>query len=182
MDIARQDLNWQFNLKQNRLEVFSGDAFCYATGLRQSQLSGDALQRQPFGIDDLDFLHASYELLTEQCGMDESNGMLHAMNAVSARRFFKPIMPQSWYFLPSSARLTLSELILVELDTPEDSGLFLILDQDDSAALVMLVSESLTLTEHKTMTRGSVIRVMEDRIARYASNSSILHDQHLRRA
>ena len=182
MNIAKQDWHWQFNSELNRLEVCSGADVCYQTTLRQSHLSGEALQQQTLGIDDLAFLHSAFEIMSEQCGMEDSNAMLYAMTAVSARRFFKPVMPQSWFFLPSSARLTLSDLMLVELDTPEASGLFLILAQDDTTALIMLVSETLILTEQKTMKRGTVLRVMEDRIARYASNHAIQQTHHLKRA
>lgn len=173
MNIAKKDWHWQFDSEQNRLVICSSDEVCYVTALRKAQLNGDALQRQPLSLDDLSFLHSALEILTEQCGLDDDNAMHHAMNAVSARRFFKPVQPQSWHFLPSSAHLTLSELMLVELDTTETKGLFLVLEQEDSTALIMLVTEELSLSGHKMMKRGEVMRVMEDRIARYASNSTI---------
>ncbi|MCM2681163.1 cell division protein ZapC domain-containing protein [Echinimonas agarilytica] len=182
MNIARKDWHWQYNEVTNTLEVCSDVDSCYSTGLRKAQLCGDAMRKQSLAIEDLSFLHSTYEILTEQCGLDDTIAMNHAMSAVSARKFFKPVLPQSWFFLPSSANLTLTELMVVELDTPEQTGLFITVASDESTSLIMLISEKLCLTEHKNMVQGSMLRVMNDRIARYASMNALAMNRDLLRA
>ncbi|GGA77629.1 cell division protein ZapC [Neiella marina] len=179
MNIAKQDWHWQFNESSNRLEVCSSEDCCYQTSLKRSQLTGDAFRKQSLAIDDLSFLHATYELMGENCGKDDLSAMTLAINATSARKFFKPALPQSWFFLPSSAVLTISEQMLVELDTASESGIFLIIETNDTTSLLMAVNETLSLTEHKTMSAGNMIRVMNDRIARYASNTAIQNSKRL---
>ncbi|MBW8190281.1 cell division protein ZapC [Neiella marina] len=173
MNIAKQDWHWQFNDSVNRLEVCSSESTCYQTNLRKSQLSGDALRKQSLAIDDLAFLHATYESMVEQCGKNDETALLLAISAASARKFFKPALPQSWFFLPSSAVLTISEQMLIELDTPIESGIFLTIETNETTSLLMSINDELALTEHKTLAAGHIIRVMNDRIARYASNSAI---------
>lgn len=179
MNIAKQEWHWQFNEETNRLEVCSMEDTCYQTNLRKSQLTGDALRSQPLAIDDLAFLHATYESMVEYCGKDEHIALSLAINAASARKFFKPALPQSWFFLPSSAVLTISEQMLVELDTALESGIFFTIETNDTTSLVMSVNDKLALTEHKTLLAGQVIRVMNDRIARYASSSAIENSRRL---
>ena len=165
---------WSFDESNKTLLLLQSNGDVIDTQLTAKQLVPDAQLGDVFDLDDANNYQLYYEHAAGYLDVAPAELEQIAAKATAARRFFKPTMPQSWFFVSSSAHLTLDHAYVVEMDTQSGSGQFLAIEVAEKAALFMLLSDSLTLSESRTMQRGDIIKVMNDRVARYATNTAFM--------
>ena len=170
--VVGTDWCWCFNHTSNSLELLQSNFKTIDSQLSARQLIPDALSGDKFDLEDANSYQAFYEQAADYLDLPPAELEWLVCRATAAKRFFKPTMPKSWFFLPSSAHMTLDEAYVVEMDTASGVGQFLILEVGEKASLFMLFSEQLTLSEGSDMKRGELIKVMNDRVARYATSSA----------
>jgi len=166
------DWRWRFDLSSSTLVLEQSAGAQIDTDLPAKLLIPDAQLGAEFDMDDANSFQCFYEQLRSYIELPEEALQQLVCKAAAAKRFYKPVMPKSWFFLPSAANLTLDEGYAVELDTPSQPGLFMAIEVGEKATLFMLLGDSLSLSEGKTMLRGDMIKVMNDRVARYATVSA----------
>lgn len=165
--MAQKDWRWNFDEASSKLSLMFDAQVCLDLSYSETELVSDAFAEQAFTLEDAAFMQQVLELFQEQYLYDEQSSWLLAVHATAARRFYKPMMPKSWFFLPG-ASMSLHSPVLVELDTQEgETGTFLVFELGESASSCMLVSESLNLSDSRTMQRFEIIKVMNNRIARF---------------
>lgn len=86
------------------------------------------------------------------------------LNAIAVSRFYKPLMPQSWFFHEQQAHVIPEMGSLVWMDTPHGRGEFMVIEAGDQASVCLNLTDELVLTNSKTLPRFAVIKVMNNRM------------------
>lgn len=120
-------------------------------------------------MEDAEFYQHALNTLSETYNDPHPYLVQAALNATAAKRFLKPQMPKSWFFLPGSSRLTLQEGVLVQMQSTCDTGEFFILETSETTSVCMLFKGPLELNESKSMQAFDVIKVMNDRVTNYVT-------------
>lgn len=87
-----------------------------------------------------------------------------ALNGVAVARYYKPLMPQSWFFEPQADyhQPELGELI--GLDVGQEQLIFMVVETSPSASVCISLAPSRLLSNSKQLDTFSAIKVMNDRI------------------
>ncbi|WP_417614393.1 cell division protein ZapC [Oceanisphaera sp.] len=87
-----------------------------------------------------------------------------ALNGVAVARFYKPLMPQSWFFEPQADyhQPELGELIA--LDTSAEWLTLMVVETSPSASVCISLSGNQLLSGSKRLPTFGAIKVMNDRI------------------
>ncbi|MBU3824508.1 MAG: cell division protein ZapC [Candidatus Oceanisphaera merdipullorum] len=87
-----------------------------------------------------------------------------ALNGVAVARFYKPLMPQSWFFEPQADyhQPELGELI--GLDVENEQLTMMVIETSPSASVCISLAPSRLLSGSKQLNTFSAIKVMNDRL------------------
>lgn len=87
-----------------------------------------------------------------------------ALNGVAVARFYKPLMPQSWFFEPQADyhQPELGELI--GLDVENEQLTMMVVETSPSASVCISLSAPRLLSDSKQLNTFSAIKVMNDRL------------------
>ncbi len=160
---------WYFDDASGCLAIALSDDLHFQTRYQRDQLVTDAFSSQAFNTSDAE-IYAATTAGVEEC-FDLSEAMLTqiGLNAAAARRFLRPQLPKSWFFLPSTSTLTLAEGNAVELFSHQQAGYFVVIEAGCETSVLMVLSDRIELNEYKTIKAFDVIKVMNDRVQRYLS-------------
>ena len=86
------------------------------------------------------------------------------LNAIAVSRFYKPLMPQSWFFGEQHPLVIPQNGDLVLMNTPHGNGEFMVIEAGEQASVCLNLTADLVLTTSKTLPRFGVIKVMNNRM------------------
>ncbi|MBO1519477.1 cell division protein ZapC [Oceanisphaera pacifica] len=100
-----------------------------------------------------------------------------ALNGVAVARFYKPLMPQSWFFEPQADyhQPELGELITLDITT--ELLTLMVVETSPSASVCISLSNEKLLSNSKQLITFGAIKVMNDRII---SSDTHSHEQPIR--
>ena len=154
---------WHYDAISDRLMLDLSDNMLFATEYQGRQLVPSAFARQPFGVDDTALY---YQLMDAGAELDWSIPHLVqlVLNAIAVTRFYKPLMPQSWFFTEQYPLAIPQNGDLVWMNTPHGNGEFMVIDAGAQASVCLNLTADLVLTGSKTLPRFGVIKVMNNRM------------------
>ncbi|WP_108650578.1 cell division protein ZapC [Dongshaea marina] len=154
---------WNYDRQQERLQLELSEDMIFVSSYSAKELIPAALENQRFSVEDT----KSYYQLTEALLPLDWPVPLKVqlmLNSIAVQRFYKPKMPQSWFFTTSKHKFKPSFGQIVRLCSPVDSGFFLVIEAGDCASFCLLIDERMTLNPTKQLNQFSVIKVMNDRL------------------
>ncbi|PJG58648.1 cell division protein ZapC [Aeromonas cavernicola] len=161
---------WYYDGQTDRLMLELSDNMLFATEYKGRQLIPSAFSLQAFSVDDTALYYQLFDQLPELMLTVPQQVQL-VLNAIAVSRFYKPLMPQSWFFNEQLGQFTPSVGELVVMTTSHSSGEFMVIEAGAQASVCMNVGASLILTTSKTLPCFGVIKVMNNRMqARLPSN------------
>ncbi|MCU4676176.1 cell division protein ZapC [Catenovulum sp. 2E275] len=168
---AKADWYWWFDEQSQTLRLNMTE-FVFVSACKAKKLIPDAKQTRPFSIEDNQTYCEFYNTITEQLNISEAGAVQIALNALAQHHFVLDEQPKSWYFLPQRhPRQDLFEQVVL-IQSQFESGTFFILEECQDCAKVMLLSQSLQLTESKSLQQFDVIKVMNNRISSLISTQN----------
>ncbi len=147
------------------------DRMIFATEYKGRQLVPCSFTTQPFCVDDAALY---YQLMDKIVELDWStpHQVQLVLNAIAVSRFYKPLMPQSWFFNEQQSPCSLEVGTLVCMQTPHGRGEFMVIEAGDQASVCLNLTDELILTTSKILPRFGVIKVMNNRMQARATQAA----------
>lgn len=176
--ILKPDDNWLWKMdnKSSQLTLELGEEFVFQPNLSRKKMVPFYQTALPFSVDDAAIY---YQLLDQLSHHDIANAVkvYWILNAITAIRFHKPMMPQSWFFKTQTQFYQPSQGELVGLTcNAGHTARYLVLESNSQITLCMLVEQQHEFSQHKTLQQFDVIKVMNDRVTCLESNTVIMQD------
>ncbi|MFO6425387.1 cell division protein ZapC [Motilimonas sp. KMU-193] len=176
--ILKPDDNWLWKIdnKTSQLTLELGDDLVFQPYLNRKKMVPFYQTVQPFSVDDAAIY---YQLLDQLSQHDLANAVkvYWILNAITAVRFHKPMMPQSWFFKTQSGFYQASQGELIGLTcNAGHTARYLVLESNSQISLCMLVDQQHEFSQHKTLQQFDVIKVMNDRVTPLHAEQPIIQD------
>ncbi|WP_344954622.1 cell division protein ZapC [Zobellella aerophila] len=152
---------WFFG-EDRRLMLDLGEEMIFATGyLKKHLVYGDNLS-MGFSVEDTGLYYIFLDKLSALGSAAQRVQM--ALNGVAVVRFYKPLMPQSWFFTPQADyhQPQLGELIALECGSGRLT--MMVVETSPSASVCISLSAPTELNEAKSLPTFGAIKVMNDRL------------------
>lgn len=154
---------WHYDAQSDRLMLDLSDNMLFATEYKGRQLVPSSFANQPFCVDDAALY---YQLMDKVAELDW--GIPHqvqlVLNAIAVSRFYKPLMPQSWFFCELHSAISPKNGDLLWMNTPHGRGEFMVIEAGEQASVCLNLTNELILTSNKQLPRFAVIKVMNNRM------------------
>ncbi len=159
-----KDWQWNFCHTQNRLLLELGAEMVFVSAFCQKELVADALVAETFSIEQSEDFYLYVERIEQQLTLPEQMVNHIALNAVTAKSFYKPLMPKSWFF--NTATSVSSALVgnIVQLESCYGCRHYLIIESNTKASTLLLIERTHQLDANKELSQFSLIKVMNDRL------------------
>ncbi|MGF1726403.1 cell division protein ZapC [Photobacterium nomapromontoriensis] len=155
---------WYYDQQNDALMLDLGDEMVFRVAIPTKHLVPCAFTKTDFTVDDATVYQTYLESLSGLALSAPRKAEL-ALNAVTASRFHKPMMPKSWFFLEKRAGCNPESGDIVTLQTELGQANYLIIENSGCASLCMMADvEPLALTSTKDMQFCDIIKVMNDRM------------------
>ncbi|MGY3860654.1 cell division protein ZapC [Aeromonas lacus] len=154
---------WHYDAKNDRLMLDLSDNMLFATEYKGRQLVPSSFTTQPFCVDDAALYYQLMDKAAELAWSIPHQVQL-VLNAIAVSRFYKPLMPQSWFFGEQHPVISPQNGDLVWMNTPHGRGEFMVIEAGDQASVCMNLTQDFVLTTSKTLPRFGVIKVMNNRM------------------
>lgn len=162
---------WYYNSSDRVLMLDMGEHYQFKSDLLSKNLTFDVCEGGTFSIDDADNYRLFLKAVT--CFIKQDERFLAVVfNAVAAKRFHKPVMPQSWFFSKATDALSPNSGDIVVLANELNQGKFLIIENCGEASLCMCMEDDFMLSENKKLGFSGSIKVMNDRMGTYCNDIS----------
>jgi cell division protein ZapC len=159
---------WQFCPDKKELSLDIDPTMAFTTAYKQKHLTNEVFNDTSFSVDDAHYYQYISARLQEMACWSAPKMVQMALNATAAFRFYKPTMPKSWFFKTNEVTVHFGQQsqasVTQLLYTDFGYGQFLVIEQNESAAVCMLLDEALQLSETKSMEQFEIIKVMNDRL------------------
>ncbi len=160
--------HWQWQLDgDKRLLLDIDPQMAFTTAYNKKQLTMEVLSDTAFSLEDAIYYEDISEKLKSSGHWSVPEAVQIALNATAVKRYYKPMMPKSWFFKTNQSACQFGECVdelTVLLYSEVEVGRFLVIERSDNASVCMLLDESLALSEDKTMAQFDIIKVMNDRL------------------
>ncbi|QSX32157.1 cell division protein ZapC [Shewanella avicenniae] len=155
---------WKYNASYEVLSISLGQEMEFLTPYKNKVLIPDALGSSEFDVEHAEYYEEIVKRLTSRVSLADAFLVQLALNATAARFMLKPQMPKSWFFESSDVCVYSEPGKLFDLRCNGDRALVMVVETSLQASLVMLLDESCTLSDSKTLKRFETIKVMHDRL------------------
>lgn len=154
---------WHYDAQSDRLMLDLSDNMLFATEYKGRQLVPSSFATQPFCVDDAALY---YQLMDKAAELEWSipHQVQLVLNAIAVSRFYKPLMPQSWFFGEQHPLVIPQNGDLVWMNTSHGNGEFMVIEAGEQASVCLNLTADLVLTTSKTLPRFGVIKVMNNRM------------------
>lgn len=168
---------WYYDEQQERMMLDLTEGLHFRSRFPKKMLTPEAFESPGFCVDDA----ARFYTFDEKCRDLDCSHQQRAelvLNALVASRFLKPLMPKSWYFIPSQARWQpeAGQLVEVIVSETQQTVRFLVVESGDNAALCVLAQSSTELAG-KPLLLGDAMKIMNDRLQAYQPLPALCFDQ-----
>lgn len=159
--------HWQLNADKNQLLLDIDPSMAFSTAYRDKHLTDEISTGCRFNLDDALYYQHMVAQLDDSGRWSTPEVVQIALNATAARRFYKPLMPKSWFFKTNLMAESFADggeaQPLCHLYSEVDCALFLIIEAGERASVCMLLDPELMLNESRSMSQFDIIKVMNDR-------------------
>lgn len=148
--------------EEQHLMLDLGEDMLFSSPYQAKHLVCSSLLDQSFSVEDTGLY---YRFLDQLSGMGSSAQRVQAaLNGVAVARFYKPLMPQSWFFEPQADyhQPELGELI--GLDVENEQLIMMVVETSPSASVCISLSGHRLLAGSKQLPTFAAIKVMNDRL------------------
>ena len=161
--------NWSWYLHpETKILFLELEDMLFSTAYHQRQLLVQSNSRHPFSIDDHHFYSKMEEVLVSLQNLYSDARLTQmALNATAVNKFYRPIMPKSWFFSKHQYSGQNNGLSILENDL--NQGLVMIIEKDKNSSLCMLIGKPMQLDEHSQLEEFAVIKVMNEYLLPYLS-------------
>ena len=136
----------------------------FPTVYKASELINSFQDEQCFTTSDA-FLYSLFRDKFSAVAMDEQQAFTLAVNATVANHYLKPQAIKSWFFAVAQHK---EKKIIRQGDwvalNAKEQAIYLVLDTDQHASNVILVSERHVIDDSRLYIRGKALRVHNDRL------------------
>ncbi|NRA62233.1 MAG: cell division protein ZapC [Psychrobium sp.] len=158
------DWQWKFCHQRNRLTLDMGSSMEFVTAFKRNELINDALLEQVFCIENSEDFYLYVEKLEAQLELPSDYLMQIALNALSAKVFYKPMMPKSWFFSTAQTVSSAQAGNVVKLQSNHEQRHYLVIESNTKASTLLLIERSHQLDNVKSLAQFGLIKVMNDRL------------------
>ncbi|WP_458734993.1 cell division protein ZapC [Zobellella taiwanensis] len=154
---------WRWFIGDERcLMLDLGDDMLFATPYPHKNLICQAPMSQGFSVEDTGLFYTFLDRLG--CVATPSRRVQAALNGVAVARFYKPLMPQSWFFEQQADyhQPQLGELI--GLNAGQRRLTMMVVETSPSVSLCVSLSADIQLGDSKQLPVFGAIKVMNDRL------------------
>jgi cell division protein ZapC len=162
--------DWYWYSQQDALGISLGKDMAFLTAFKPTNLVNVPDKPQLFNLQDSEnYLRLADKLQNSDLSRSPAQLTQIALNACAALAFHKPLSSKSWYFTQQVTHGACNSLSFLE--NQYGKGIVLAISTEHGAVTCMLLSESLRLSEHKSMREFQLIKVMENRLIPYIAES-----------
>jgi cell division protein ZapC len=154
---------WRWFMGDDRhLMLDLGAEMLFSTPYIRKQLVCSDNMEQCFSVEDTGLYYSFLDKLSSISA--PAQRVQAALNGTAIARFYKPLMPQSWFFEPQADyhQPQLGELIALDIQT--ELLTMMVVETSLSSTLCMSLSEDQLLANTKQLPTFGAIKVMNDRI------------------
>ena len=158
------DWQWQWHGSKETLLLRLAPDIQFETLYTSQQLLGIPVSGQGFSTSDAK-VYSEYRDKFKSLPLNQQAQFTLAVNATVASLYLKPQATKSWVFQPSLeadiSRIQVGQYVKA---MAVDEGLYLVLDTDDTASTLFLMSRWHKIDENRWFERGKIIKVHNDRL------------------
>ncbi|MCE0555475.1 MULTISPECIES: cell division protein ZapC domain-containing protein [unclassified Motilimonas] len=166
--ILKPDDNWlwKFDKTQSQLCLELGDELVFQPYLNRKKMVAFPKSVMPFTVDDAAIYYQLLEQLSDY-DLPSAVKVYWILNAITAIRFHKPMMPKSWFFEVQAGCYRPEQGEMIELAcNAQQRARYLVLESNSQVSLCMLVDPKHEFSHQKALQQFDVIKVMNDRVCR----------------
>ncbi|MCE2594929.1 cell division protein ZapC [Motilimonas cestriensis] len=174
--ILKPDDNWlwKFDKTQSQLCLELGDELVFQPYLNRKKMVAFPKSVMPFTVDDAAIYYQLLEQLSDH-DLPSAVKVHWILNAITALRFHKPMMPQSWFFKVQTQFYRPEQGELIELACfAQQRARYLVLESNSQVSLCMLVDPKHVFSQQKALQQFDVIKVMNDRVCRLQQQTFLM--------
>lgn len=159
-----KDWKWNFCHKQNKLTLDMGDGMLFVSAFEKRHLVNDAFANEYMSIEQGEDFTTFFEKLDGQLPVPTDFIYQITLNCVTAKNFYKPLMPKSWFFEAASSVSSAIVGNVVKLQSTCETRHYVVVESNPNASTLLLIEKSHTLNDVKCLNQFELIKVMNDRL------------------
>lgn len=154
---------WRWFMGEDQhLMLDLGEEMIFSSPYQAKHLICPSQLNQSFSVEDTGLYYNFLDKLANFGSAAER--VQAALNGVAVARFYKPLMPQSWFFEPQADyhQPELGELIGLDIETEQLT--FMVVETSPLASVCISLSAKQLLSGSKQLPTFAAIKVMNDRV------------------
>jgi len=159
-----KDWKWNFCQNINRLTLEMSDDMVFVSAFEKRHLVNDAFSDEPMSVEQGEDFTLFFEKLEQQLPVPLDFIYQITLNCLVAKLFYKPLMPKSWFFTPTSAVSNALVGNVVKLQSTVEERHYVIVESNSNASTLLLIEKSHVLNDVKSLNQFEMIKVMNDRL------------------
>ncbi len=167
LDGSKNGASWQWNIdsETQNLRLQLTEEISFVTQFKRSELIEEDFQNKPFSTSDA-FVYSLYRDKFSSLPIDEEQAFTLALSATVSSHYLRPLATKSWFFDLANNDLSrpIQQGDWVTLNAANEA-IYLVIDTDQTASNIVLVSKKHVIDEHKTFEKGKALRVHNDRMS-----------------